>query len=102
MSKHSCHRFDNINSCVELGVNYRGYGIDEEYAKSLVMTAAKAGDDEAMRIVMIYYKSGCLEKDDLAATLRANQAASIEVRSENRDFAKRYLADEHRRRLMGM
>ncbi|KAL7495514.1 hypothetical protein ACHAWT_005931 [Skeletonema menzelii] len=83
----------NINSCVELGANYRDYGIDEEYAKSLMMTAAKAGDEEAMRIVWIYFRSGYLTKGELEATLKAKQAASIEVKSENREFAKRFHAN---------
>lgn len=83
-------RRGNINSCVELGASYQCHGIDEEYAKSLLM--AKAGDEEAMNIVWMYYRGGHLNKDDLTATLRAKQAASIEVKSDNREFAKRYHA----------
>jgi hypothetical protein len=85
-------RRGNINSCLELGASYQCHGIDEQYAKSLVMTAAKAGDEEAMNIVWMYYRGGHLDKDDLTATLRAKQAASIEVNSDNREFAKRYYA----------
>ena len=55
-----------------------------------MMTAAKAGDEEAMRIVWIYFRSGYLTKGELEATLKAKQAASIEVKSENREFAKRF------------
>jgi hypothetical protein len=40
----------------------------------------------------MYYRGGHLDKDDLTATLRAKQAASIEVKSDNREFAKRYYA----------
>lgn len=93
-------RRKNINSCVELGANHRFYRIDEEYAKQLMITAAKAGDEEAMKNVMIYFRSGHVTKDELEATLRAKQAALIEVKSEDRDFAKKYHADEQVRRHM--
>lgn len=82
----------HINSCVELGVNIANSGTDVEYAKRLLMTAAGAGDDEAMGFLWRFFRSGHLSKGDLEGTLRAKQSASDEVKSENREFAKKYLA----------
>jgi hypothetical protein len=73
-------------------VNIANSGTDVEYAKRLLMTAAGAGDDEAMGFLWRFFRSGHFSKGDLEGTLRAKQSASDEVKSENREFAKKYLA----------
>ena len=84
-------RLGNTNLCIELGVMGTQTGIiDVEESLKLIMTAAKAGDDEAMGFCWKFFRSGHLKKQDLETTMRAKQAALDEVNNEDRDFAKRF------------
>ena len=62
-------------------------GNGEECAR-LCMKAALLGEDTSN--LLQCYRHNLLSKDDLATTLRANQALKDEVTTKRRDFAKRY------------
>lgn len=86
-------RRGHINQSLELGVSGLNYGtVDKEYAVSLIVRAASAGDEEAMGICWKIYRAGLLPKKDLESTIRARQAALEEVNNEDRAFAMRFHA----------
>eukprot|EP00985_Skeletonema_marinoi_P028751 scaffold25925_cov73-Skeletonema_marinoi.AAC.1 len=57
-----------------LGWNERKNGNDERAAKHWII-AASQGDDSSMKALIAAYKGGLINKEDLAAALRAHQAA---------------------------
>ena len=57
-------------------------------AKHFVI-AATLGDDDAIKTLMEVFKSGFVEKDDLAAALRAHQTAGNATKSPQREAAER-------------
>ena len=61
-----------------------------EEASRLWMTAARLGDDDAMKRVMACYRDKLLSKEDLATTLRAHKAANDAEKNESREYAKRH------------
>ena len=65
--------------------------LDDYYIDGL-KGAGKAGDREAINFLMQLYRSGHLTKQDLETTFRAKQHALEEVKSEDREFAKRFYA----------
>ena len=54
------------------------------------MTAARLGEDEAMKRVMACYRYNLLSKEDLATTRRAHKAANDAGKNEPREYAKRH------------
>lgn len=54
------------------------------------MTAARLGEDYAIRNLMISYQNKVLSKDDLATTLCAHKAANDTRTSVPREYRKRY------------
>ena len=52
--------------------------------------AANAGHDTSLEMVKHGYKHGCCSKDEFAKTLRAHKAATDEMKSDQRDEARRY------------
>ena len=84
-------RRGNINLTLELGMNGLQFGIvEKEYAVSLIVKAAKAGDDEAMANCWKMFQRGLLSKADLESTMRAKQATLDEVNNEERKYAMRF------------
>ena len=51
--------------------------------------AARQGNDNSMKTLLDFFKEGYLNKDDLAATLRAHKAAADATKSKLRDFAEK-------------
>lgn len=84
-------RRGHINQSLELGMTglYSGI-VEKEYAVSLIVRAARAGDDEAMTNCWKMFKHGYLSKNDLESTMRAKQAALDEVNNEERKYAMRF------------
>ena len=62
---------------------------DKEETARLCMKAVCLGG-EGVTILLSLYRMNLLSKDDLATTLRANQAAKDEIETKRRDFASRY------------
>ena len=52
--------------------------------------AAAQGKDNSINNLMFAFKKGCVSKDDLAAALRAHQAAVDATKSPQRDAAEAY------------
>jgi len=71
-------------------------GCDEEESGNIkravkhFIIAANQGQDESIKNVMECFKEGCVSKDDLAATLRAHQAAVDATKSPQREAAEAY------------
>ena len=57
--------------------------------KHLIIAAAQ-GEDVAIKLLMEAFKRGHVNKDDLAASLRAHQAAVDATKSPQRDAAEEY------------
>jgi len=54
--------------------------------------SANLGDDGSIKILMEKFKEGFVSKDDLAAALRAHQAAVDATKSPQREEAKKVLS----------
>ena len=52
--------------------------------------AATQGQDESIKMLMNFFKKGCVEKEDLAAALRAHKAAVDATKSPQREAAEKY------------
>eukprot|EP00985_Skeletonema_marinoi_P006558 scaffold2836_cov95-Skeletonema_marinoi.AAC.4 len=63
---------------------------NEERAVKHWIIAAKHGSDESIKLLMAAYRSGRISKEDLAATLRAHQAAVDATKSPQREAAEEY------------
>eukprot|EP00577_Skeletonema_sp_RCC1716_P017108 CAMPEP_0113412864 /NCGR_PEP_ID=MMETSP0013_2-20120614/23074_1 /TAXON_ID=2843 ORGANISM="Skeletonema costatum, Strain 1716" /NCGR_SAMPLE_ID=MMETSP0013_2 /ASSEMBLY_ACC=CAM_ASM_000158 /LENGTH=289 /DNA_ID=CAMNT_0000299409 /DNA_START=59 /DNA_END=924 /DNA_ORIENTATION=- /assembly_acc=CAM_ASM_000158 len=61
-------------------------GNTEKAVKHCVI-AAKLGDDDSIKMMMLMFRNGLVSKDDLAAALRAHQAAVDATKSPQRDIA---------------
>ena len=63
-----------------------------EEASRLSMTAARLGEDSAMKQVMLLYRlpGSNISKEDLGRTLRAHKAVNNEGMNENREYAMRF------------
>ena len=61
-----------------------------ERAVQHFIIAATQGDDESIKALMFAFKEGYASKDDLAAALRAHQAAVDATKSPQRDAAEAY------------
>jgi len=61
-----------------------------ERAKKHLIIAAVQGYDLSMKLLLAMFKQGLVSKDDLAATLRAHQAAVDATKSPQRDAAEEY------------
>jgi len=70
-----CHEWDNCN--IERAVKHW-------------IIAANHGSDESIKLLMAAYRSGMISKEELAATLRAHQAAVDATKSPQRDAAEEY------------
>ncbi|KAK1733635.1 Sel1-like repeat family protein [Skeletonema marinoi] len=64
-------------------------GNDERAAKHWII-AASQGDDSSMKALIAAYKGGLINKEDLAAALRAHQAAVDATKSPQREAAEEY------------
>ncbi len=53
--------------------------------------AARLGDDLSMKALMKFFKGGYVSKEDLAATLRAHQAAVDATKSPQREAAEDFI-----------
>ena len=62
-------------------------GRHERAVKHLII-AATQGDDDSIKNLMFAFKEGKVSKDDLAAALRAHQAAVDATKSPQREAAK--------------
>ena len=58
--------------------------------------AATQGDDEAIEQLMKMFSVGCVEKDVLAATLRAHKAAVDATKSPQREEARKFFERKDR------
>ena len=74
-----------------LGCDELNNGNPEKAAKHWII-AATHGNDDSIKGLMMVFKGGAISKEDLAAALRANQAAVDAAKSPQRDAA-----EEHRR-----
>eukprot|EP00984_Skeletonema_dohrnii_P002608 scaffold912_cov121-Skeletonema_dohrnii-CCMP3373.AAC.9 len=70
-----CHEWNNDN---------------KERAVKHWIISANLGDDESIKELMDYFREGCVSKDDLAAALRAHQAAVDATKSPQREAAEEY------------
>ena len=77
-------------ACINAVGAYAHRSGNTEEATLHFMMAACSGDDEAIHNLTEYYRRGVLSKDDLATTLRANQAAHDKETSESREYSRRY------------
>jgi tetratricopeptide (TPR) repeat protein len=72
-----------------LGCEEGGSGNIERAVKHFTI-AANLGDDESIKALMDNFKDGFVSKDDLAAALRAHQAAADATKSPQREAAEEY------------
>eukprot|EP00984_Skeletonema_dohrnii_P026121 scaffold15418_cov75-Skeletonema_dohrnii-CCMP3373.AAC.3 len=72
-----------------LGVHEWINGNNERAVKHWII-AANLGDDDSIKPLIDYFKEGFVSKDDLAAALRAHQAAVDATKSPQRDAAEEY------------
>ena len=68
--------------------NNGGNGKIERAIKHWIISATQ-GEDNSIKCLMFAFKKGFVEKDDLAATLRAHQAAVDATKSPQREAAER-------------
>ena len=73
----------------DLGCKEKEDGNDERAVKHWII-AASQGDGDSIKELMEAYKDGLISKDDLAATLRAHQAAVDATKSPQREAAEEY------------
>jgi len=52
--------------------------------------AANQGDNDSIKYLLKMFKGGLIDKDELAATLRAHQAAVDATKSPQRDAAEAF------------
>eukprot|EP00985_Skeletonema_marinoi_P032270 scaffold39086_cov169-Skeletonema_marinoi.AAC.1 len=72
-----------------LGWNEWNNGNTEKAVQHWIITANQ-GSDESIKLLMEYFKEGIVDKDELAATLRAHQAAADATKSPQREAAEEY------------
>eukprot|EP00984_Skeletonema_dohrnii_P020250 scaffold9816_cov99-Skeletonema_dohrnii-CCMP3373.AAC.4 len=72
-----------------LGVEEEKSGSIERAVKHLII-AANLGDDKSIKLLMRMFKEGKVSKVDLAAALRAHQAAVDATKSPHREAAEEY------------
>eukprot|EP00984_Skeletonema_dohrnii_P002721 scaffold942_cov75-Skeletonema_dohrnii-CCMP3373.AAC.7 len=70
-----------------LGIEEGNNGNIERAVKHFII-AANQGHDGSIKELMVAYREGFVSKDDLAAALRAHQAAVDETKSPQRDAAE--------------
>eukprot|EP00985_Skeletonema_marinoi_P020388 scaffold12116_cov117-Skeletonema_marinoi.AAC.1 len=75
--------------CIECNLDGEVNG-NIERAKRHLIIAAVQGYDLSMKMLLAMFKEGLVSKDDLAATLRAHQAAVDATKSPQRDAAEEY------------
>ena len=68
----------------------------KEVARLLMKAVSLGGNDINKDMLMIFYRHEFLSKKDLATTLRAHQATIDEIKTVQREFAKRYKAFDER------
>ncbi|KAK1735454.1 hypothetical protein QTG54_014068 [Skeletonema marinoi] len=72
-----------------LGCEEKENGNIEKAVKHWIISATQ-GHDKSIKALMGYFKEGKVSKDDLAAALRAHQAAVDATKSPQRDSAEKY------------
>ena len=77
------------NARYNLGVVELYRGNIERAVKHWIISAS-LGDDQSIKLLMEYFKEGIVDKDELAATLRAHQAAADATKSPQREAAEEY------------
>ena len=75
--------------CIQVLANHAHNSGNLENFARLCVKAVHLGCDETPSLLDCH-RLNLLSKDDLATTLRANQALKDEVTTKRRDFAKRY------------
>ena len=76
-------------------------GTDEAYAGNMnramkhFMIAAGAGYDDSLKAIRECFMSGIATKDDFEKALRAHKEAADEMKSDQRDAAAAFLAQNH-------
>jgi len=70
-----------------LGFHEEENGDTNRAVKHYIIAAAQ-GQDESIKLLMFAFKEGDVSKDDLAAALRAHQAAVDATKSPQREAAK--------------
>eukprot|EP00985_Skeletonema_marinoi_P020391 scaffold12117_cov76-Skeletonema_marinoi.AAC.1 len=75
--------------CIECNLDGEVNG-NIERAKRHLIIAAVQGYDRSIEMLLAMFKDGFVSKDDLAAALRANQAAVDATKSPQRDAAEEY------------
>ena len=73
-----------------LGCHEEDNGNPERAVKHWIIGATQ-GEDDSMKVLMIAFKEGYISKEDLAAVLRAHQAAINATKSPQRDEAEKNL-----------
>eukprot|EP00984_Skeletonema_dohrnii_P029877 scaffold20823_cov101-Skeletonema_dohrnii-CCMP3373.AAC.1 len=77
------------NARYNLGIEEGNYGNAERAVKHFII-AAKQGYDNSIKPLMPAYRNGLISKEDLAAVLRAHQAAIDATKSPQRDTAEEF------------
>lgn len=65
---------------------------DSDSAVKLIRTAAASGDDRSVKTLWDFFRKGYLSKDRLEESLRANQEAKEDMKSDERDRHAKWLA----------
>ncbi len=73
----------------------------ERAVKHLII-AATHGEDKSIKKLMDAFKRGFVEKEDLAAALRAHQAAVDETKSPQREKVEEFLKSQQRKNWSAM
>ena len=76
-----------------LGCYEWGYNNNAERAVKHLIIAATLGDNDSLKMLMIAFKEGLVSKDELAAVLRAQQAAVDATKSPQRKAAEGYYTE---------
>lgn len=72
--------------------NIEGCAGNEDRAKRHILVGARAGDKKSLDLAKEGYKHGLITKDEYANTLRAYQKRHDEMKSDNREKARRITA----------
>ena len=73
------------------------FRLDFERAVKHFIIAASQGDDQSIKMLMKMFKDGIVVKEELAAALRAHQAAVDATKSPQREAAKEYYRKKNTR-----
>ena len=89
----------NPHARYNLGVHENSYGNIDRAVKHWII-AATQGEDDAIKALMRGFKQGFVEKDVLAAALRAHKVAVDATKSPQRESAEEIYRSEYGRRVL--